>query len=52
MPDLPTKGYENCHAQSNDGSKYASLRAEALHVANLLDPWDDAVEEAKSHDIL
>ena len=52
MSDLPTKRYENCHTQSDDGSKYASLRAEALHVANLLDPWHDGVKEAKGHDIL
>ena len=52
MPDLPTKRYEHCHTQSNDGSKYPSLRAKALHVTNLLYPWYDAVEEAKGHDIL
>jgi hypothetical protein len=52
MSDLLAESDQHCHPQADDGHKYASLCAKAVDVADLLDPWHDAVEEAKGDDVL
>lgn len=51
-PDSLTKRNQHCNTQCHDPNEYGRLDAKAFNIADLLNPWNDAIEEAKGHDVL